>query len=65
MLSCFSVASTVCNPMDCSLSDSPVRWILRKSTGVGYSALLQGIFLSQGSNLHLLCLYTAGGFFYH
>ena len=27
-----------------------------KYTGVGCHALLQGIFLTQGSNLHLLCL---------
>ena len=27
-----------------------------KSTGVGCHALLQGIFLTQRSNLHLLCL---------
>ena len=27
-----------------------------KSTGVGGHALLQGIFLTQGLNLHLLCL---------
>ena len=27
-----------------------------KNTGVGCHFLLQGIFLNQGSNLHLLCL---------
>ena len=27
-----------------------------KKTGVGYHAFLQGIFLTQGSNWHLLCL---------
>ena len=27
-----------------------------KNTAVGCHALLQGIFLTQGSNLHLLCL---------
>ena len=43
--------------MDCSLpgfsvhGDSP-----GKNTGVGCHFLLQGIFLIQGSNLHLLCL---------
>ena len=36
--------------------DSPSR-----NTGVGCS-VLQGIFLTQGSNLHLSCI--AGGFFY-
>ena len=29
-----------------------------KSTGVGFHFLLQGIFLTKGSNLHLLCLLT-------
>ena len=47
---------TLCNPMDCSLpgssvhGDSPGR-----NTGVGCHAL-QGIFPTQGLNLHLLCL---------
>ena len=47
--------------MDCSHIlcpwDSP-----GKNTGVGCHALLQGIFPSQGWNLHLLCL-LAGRFF--
>ena len=34
-----------------------------KNTGVGCRALLQGIFLTQGSNLHLLCLLPAGRLF--
>ena len=48
---------TLCGPVDCSLpgssahGDSP-----GKNTGVGCHALLQGIFPTQGSNLHLLCL---------
>ena len=46
---------TLCNPIVCSppgssvLGDSP-----GKNTGVGYHALLQGIFLTQESNLGLL-----------
>ena len=42
---------TLCDPMDCSLpgfsvhGDSP-----SKNTGVGYHALLQGIFLTKGQN---------------
>ena len=48
---------TVCDPVDCStppprllcLWDSP-----GKNTGVGCHFLLQGIFLTQGLNLHLL-----------
>ena len=48
---------TLCDPMDCSPpgfsvhGDSP-----GKNTGVGFHALLQGIFPTQGSNLCLLCL---------
>ena len=49
----FQSCLTLCNPMDCSspgsLWDSP-----GKSTGVGCQGLLQGIFLTQGSNLGLL-----------
>ena len=37
--------------MDCSLLGSSV---LGKNTGVGCYSLLQGIFLTQGSNLGLL-----------
>ena len=46
---------TVCDPMECSplgsslLGDSP-----DKITGVGFHPLLQGIFPTQVSNLHLL-----------
>ena len=46
---------TLCNPMDCPPGfcpwDSP-----GKNTGVGCPALLQGIFLTQGPNPHLLHL---------
>ena len=47
---------TLCNPMDCSLPGSSVHGILQASTGVGCPFLLQGMFLTQGSNPHLLCL---------
>ena len=40
---------TLCNPMDCS-----PRNFLGKSSGVGCHFLLQGIFLTQGSNPGLL-----------
>ena len=40
---------TLCNPMDCS----PPWNFLGKNTGVGCHSLIQGIFLSQGSNLGL------------
>ena len=54
---CFvtQMCPTLCNPMDCSLpgpsdrGDSP-----GKNTGVGYHALLQRIFPTQGSNPGLL-----------
>jgi len=36
---------------------------LGKNTGVGCHALLQGIFLTQGWNLHLMSPALAGGFF--
>ena len=47
---------TLCDPMDCSLPGSSVHpWDFpSKSTGVGCHFLLQGIFLTQGSNLGLL-----------
>ena len=51
MCICVSVAQsclTPCEPMDCSLPDSSVHEIL---PGVGCHSLVQGIFLTQGSNL--------------
>ena len=48
---------TLCNPTDCSLPGSSVHGILQASglvTGVGCLSLLQGIFLTQGSNPGLL-----------
>ena len=43
--------------MDCSPPGSYVHGIFPgKNTGVGCHFLLQGIFPTQGSNLHLLCL---------
>ena len=46
---------TLCNLVDYSPPDSSVRGIL--NTGVGCHALLQGIFLTQGSNLSFLSLW--------
>ena len=48
----------LCNAMDCSpLMGLLCQWDSPgKNTGVGCHALLQGIFLTQGSNLHFLCL---------
>ena len=47
----------LCNPMDYSPPGSSVHGDSPgKFTGVGCHALLQGIFPTQGSNPHLLCL---------
>ena len=44
-------------PMDYSMPGSSVYWIFPgKNTGMGCHLLLQGIFLTQGSNTCLLCL---------
>ena len=53
---CFVAQScpTLCNLMDCSLSGSCPWDSPGKNTGVGCHALLQGIFLTQGSNPGLL-----------
>ena len=47
---------TLCDPMNCSLATRLIcLWnFLGKNTGVGCWFLLQGIFPTQGSNLHLL-----------
>ena len=47
---------TLCNPMDLSQLDSCPWNFPGKNTGVGCHFLLQGIFMTQGLNLHLWCL---------
>ena len=47
---------TLCNSMNCNLPDSCPWNSPGKNTGVCCLALLQGIFPTQGSNTHLLCL---------
>ena len=47
---------TLCDPADCSPPGSSAWDSPGKTTGVGCRALLQGIFPTQGSNLHLFCL---------
>ena len=48
---------TLCNPVDCSLPGSSVHEDSPgKNAGVGCRALLQGVFSTQGSKPHLLCL---------
>ena len=58
---------TLCNPMDCSPPGSSVHGDSPdKNNKVGCHALLQKIFLTQGSNLRLLSFMSpalAGGFF--
>ena len=45
------LCSTLCDPMDCNPSGSSIHGDSSgKNTGVGCHALLQGIFLTQGSN---------------
>ena len=51
--------------MDCSPSGSSVYGILQARRSVGCHFLLQGIFLTQGSNLHLLCLLCCRQILYH
>ena len=49
---CYAVSQscqTLCGPMDCCPPGSPVHGSPGKNTGVGYCALLQGIFQTQGS----------------
>ena len=46
---------TLCDPMDCNPTGSSVHGILQARI-LECPALLQGIFPTQGSNLHLLCL---------
>ena len=56
MLSRFSCVR-LCDFMNCSPLGSSIHGDSPdKNTGVGCYALLQGIFTTQGSNLHLLCL---------
>ena len=55
---CTQSCPTLCDPMDCSLPRSSVNGILLvrmlSNTGVACHFLLEGIFLTQRSNLHLL-----------
>ena len=59
MLCCLIAQScpALCNPMDCSPPGSFVHGDPPgKHTGVSCHFLLQGIFLTQGANLRILCL---------
>ena len=53
----FQLCTTLCDPVDCSPPGSSVHGDSPgNNTGVDCYALLQGIFPTQGSNLHLLHL---------
>ena len=56
MCSVIQLCPTLCGPMDCSLPVSSVHGTFQARTLEGCHFLLQGIFLTQGSNLHLLHL---------
>ena len=58
MLLCVHAQScpALCNLMDCSLPSSCPQNFSGKNTRVGCRFLLQGIFLTQGSNPYLLHL---------
>ena len=57
---------TLCNTMDCTPRGSSVHGDSPgKNTGVGCLSLLQGIFPTQGSNLHLLQLLHCRQILYH
>ena len=60
-----SVCPTLCNLMNCSPTRLLCPWNSPgKNTGVGFHALLQGIFPTQGLNPHLLhLLHWQVGFF--
>ena len=52
----YSVMSALCDPWTVAHQASLYKDSPDKSIGVGCHFLLQGIFLTQGSNSHLLCL---------
>ena len=55
----------LCDPVDCSLPGSSDHGVSPgKNTGVGCCALLQGIFPTEGPNLHLLHLLHWQAVFY-
>ena len=58
---CTQSCLTLCNPIDCSLPGD----FAGKNTGVGCHVLLQGIFLTQGSNLHLCVSFISRQILYH
>ena len=58
---CTQSCLTLCNPIDCSLPGD----FAGKNTGVCCHVLFQGIFLTQGSNLHLCVSFISRQILYH
>ena len=64
MCLCTQSCPTLCDTMDCSPPGSSVYRILQARTCIGCHFLLQRIFLTQGSSLHLLHLLALAGRFF-
>ena len=66
MLSRFGHVVTLCDPVDCSPAGPSVhRNCPGNNTGMGCHALLQVIFPTQGSNLHLCVSHIGRWVLYH
>ena len=60
------MCQTFCKPVDCSPPGSSCPWNFSgKNIQVGCHFLLQGIFPTQESNMHLLCLCTGSWALHH
>ena len=64
VLSCFSSAQPLAIPWTAAHQPPLSKGFSRKNSGVGHHALLQGIFLTQGSSPCLLCLLNWQIFFF-
>ena len=53
---CARSCPTLCSPVDGSPPGSTIMKFSKQKNGAGCHLLLQGVLLTQGSNLHLLCL---------
>ena len=62
---CAQLPQTLCDPMDHSPPGSPVYGVFQGEYWSGLPFLLQGIFPTQESNLHLLCLLHSKQILYH
>ena len=57
---CAKSCLTLCDPTDCSPPGSSLHGIFQARILEWVAILLQGIFLTQGSNPRLLCLLQVG-----